>query len=68
VLSQCANQPTIGDTLRGVGICGPNGIKCLMQQAGIGFPMEVHECTRYLRIDIVGSIFNARSNTDFSSA
>src|SRR5437764_9679119 len=51
--SQCANQPTVGDTLRGGWICGANGIEYLMQRSGIGFPMEFHERTRYFRIDIV---------------
>ena len=34
-------------------MCGANGIEYLMQRAGIGFPMEFHERTRYFRIDIV---------------
>src|SRR5439155_21627859 len=52
VLGQGAAQPVIGDTRQGAGICSANGIDCLVQWPGIGFPMKLDRCERYFCINI----------------
>src|SRR5256885_12906172 len=52
VLGQGAAQPVIGDTRQGAGIGSANGIDCLVQWPGVGFPMKLDCCERYFCINI----------------
>src|SRR5205814_5096329 len=50
---QRANKPKFSDTRHRGRICGPNGIDCLMQRLGIGFPIIIEARKPHFRKRIV---------------